>query len=62
MKWLSRSYWRYVLGGPYREQQGVARWRIALCRLRDHPHGPIYYNAGGLEPDGRCKDCLEFIA
>jgi hypothetical protein len=30
---------------------------VILCRLRGHPHGVIWYNANGLEPDMTCKNC-----
>lgn len=33
----------------------------AWCRMRGHPSGSWYFNAGGLEPDGRCRDCGEDI-
>ncbi len=31
------------------------------CRIRHHPSGSIYYNPGGYEPDGRCKECGDEI-
>lgn len=32
-----------------------------ICRWQHHPSGPIFFNANGYEPDGRCKDCGEEI-
>ena len=31
------------------------------CRVRGHPPGEIFFNAGGLEPDHRCHGCGEPI-
>ena len=36
-------------------------WKRLLCRIKHHPRGEIYYNPGGYEPDGRCKDCGDNI-
>ena len=33
------------------------RWQAVWCRLRNHPNGVVWYNAGGLDPDMTCKDC-----
>lgn len=41
----------------------IIDWFIRLkCRIKHHPCGSIYYNPGGYEPDGRCKDCGDLIA
>jgi len=32
---------------------------VILCRLKNHPDGVIWYNLNGLEPDMRCKRCLD---
>ena len=28
-----------------------------LCEMQGHPPGVVWYNAGGYEPDMRCKRC-----
>ena len=33
-----------------------------LCRWRNHPDGPIYYNHWGTEPDSRCSNCGDDLA
>lgn len=58
MKWLTPSFWGYVLSRP---ERGTESWPIvAACRLRGHD-GEIYFNPGGTEPDHRCRRCLEVI-
>ncbi len=32
---------------------------MVFCRLFNHPHGAVYYNSYGLEPDMDCKFCGE---
>jgi len=32
-------------------------FKTILCRLRGHPHGVIWYNANGNEPDMHCRVC-----
>lgn len=69
-RWLRWSWWSYVwrapqhwprIGRTYRDWDGLDRWEVRWCRLRGHP-GTIYFNPGGMEPDNRCKRCLEEIA
>ena len=48
--WFTREWWRYLL-------TGATGFRHILCRARGHPSGTVFYNAGGLEPDMRCKNC-----
>ena len=54
---------KYTLEKPEQttKQRGTNRLTVILCRLRGHS-GTIYYNPGALEPDNRCKNCLEEIA
>ena len=28
-----------------------------ICRIEGHPHGVIWYNVNGFEPDMTCKNC-----
>ncbi len=41
----------------------VGRWLNYLsrckCRATGHPCGVYFYNAGGMEPDMRCRGCGE---
>ena len=59
-RWVRWSWWRYVLSAPQKRNPTPRRF-VAWCRLRGHPNGYIYFNPGGMEPDYRCKDCLEDI-
>lgn len=52
--WFKSERWRFVFTDETR------LYRI-YCRLRGHPHGEIYYNPGGSEPDHHCQDCGEEI-
>ena len=36
-------------------------WRKVWCRYRGHPHGAIFYNPGGTEPNDRCIDCGDHL-
>ena len=57
-KWFNRGWYQYLrMRTPY--SKDVPRWAHLWCRIRNHPHGVVYYNPSGLEPDMRCKDCGE---
>lgn len=57
--WLRPSFWRYFLAP--RDKTAWGSWLSTVwCRFRGHP-GEIFYNAGGLEPDHRCKRCGETV-
>lgn len=49
---LDICIWRYAFDKP-------ESFENFLCRLKGHPHGPVYFNVGGLEPDMSCRDCGE---
>jgi hypothetical protein len=70
MKRLAWAVLRWPFGMllAFRDWRAVAKvfaeskgFENAWCRARGHPNGSWYFNAGGLEPDGRCKDCGEDI-
>jgi hypothetical protein len=59
-----KEWWWRVVGRiqclPYflsRPADDVSRWQAFWCRWRSHPHGVIYYNPNGYEPNMHCKDC-----
>lgn len=52
MRWFTPSWWRYLFAG-------CKGWTNFRCRARGHPHGVWWHNAGGDEPDMRCKNCDE---
>lgn len=59
--WLLWVSWRehnYVANPFSRLRNYLMRCR---CRWRGHPCGPVFYNPGGYEPDGSCRDCGEDI-
>ena len=52
--WFKSRGWRWMWD--------ETRMPRIVCRIRRHPNGPIYYNAGeGYEPDWRCKDCGDVL-
>lgn len=53
-KWFKKWYWQFLL-------EDCKGWKHFLCRIRNHPNGPIYYNPIGTEPDYRCIDCGEHL-
>lgn len=58
-RYLSYQFWKYIFEKPTIIETSYKT--IILCRLKGHPNGEIFYNSGGLEPDHRCKNCLEII-
>lgn len=63
-RWFDPSWYAYLFERPTTYARGscgnywITDWAGRLwCRLRSHPAGPAFYNAGGLEPDPRCKNC-----
>lgn len=53
-RWFRPSFWYWAL----KDNEGP---RNIWCRLHGHPHGTVYYNLGGYEPDNHCADCGELI-
>jgi hypothetical protein len=64
--WLTRDWWAYLLA-PASVRGWTSRWAVVdwgrrvRCRAGGHRPGPIWFNAGGLEPDGRCQGCGDTI-
>ena len=61
--WTDPAWWTYLFERP---RHGWRRADAGIldtlwCRARGHPAGPIFYNAGGLEPDDRCKNCGDHL-
>ena len=52
--WFSVPWYQYLFSKPFNLTK---LW----CRIRGHPMGQIYYNPAGLEPDYRCRNCLDEI-
>lgn len=67
MWWFTIDWWKYLLRKPNQNEGGwfLDGWddpvKRIWCRIKGHPCGMIYYNAGGLEPDTRCKNCWDEI-
>lgn len=58
MKYFRLSFYKYIFEKP---ESGCEPYlTVIICRLKGYA-GEIFYNAGGLEPDHRCKNCLEII-
>lgn len=54
--WFFRSWYQYLFQKA--DDPTFTTWYNRLwCRINGHPHGTIYYNINGTEPDCRCKEC-----
>jgi len=52
-------FYNYLFGYELcRDQYWLSR---LICRFRNHPKGPIFYNSCGLEPNNHCIDCGDEI-
>lgn len=55
---LDPRYWveysKYLFEKPF-------NFTKLWCRMRYHPAGYTFYNAGGLEPDYSCANCGDII-
>jgi hypothetical protein len=56
-KWFLLSWYQYLFEKRDRWYGGSGWVRTIICRMRNHPCGPIWYNPNGLEPDMHCKNC-----
>lgn len=61
IEWFLPSWWGYLLSKPADGWSLVNLWTSFNCRRRSHPAGPIYFNAGGLEPNMTCRGCGDDI-
>ena len=59
VKILSPSWYKYLF--KPRADKSISWFTVILCRLHNHPKGPIWFNPCGLEPDMRCSNCLDLI-
>jgi len=64
--WHHYEWWKYLFSGLwYRWRHDYWRLRdlpgVIICRIKNHPCGPIWYNPGGYEPDMTCKNCGDEI-
>ena len=57
-RWLTIIWYQYLFEQPWHDK---LTFRMIVCRIKGHPNGEVFYNAGGLEPDHSCKDCGEDI-
>lgn len=58
--WLTKGWWNYILQAVDTDGERIGfRLRAYICRWRGHPHGVVFYNASGLEPDMHCKNCAD---
>jgi hypothetical protein len=56
--WLDIEWWRYVLQPVDTGGEGLKfMLKAYVCRWKGHPHGVVFYNPEGLEPDMTCKNC-----
>lgn len=52
---FNREFRQWVLSKH--EPDYGSKLHAMICRMQGHPHGVIWYNATGLEPDMTCKNC-----
>lgn len=55
MYWFTRDWWKYLL--EKRGDEDTSWFTVILCRIKGHPAGPVWNNAGGYEPDMSCRNC-----
>jgi hypothetical protein len=70
-RWFTLYWYQYLFANQeydaynrYRANKPKYRWPgwvKLICRMRGHPCGPVFYNAGGDEPDGSCRNCGDDI-
>lgn len=55
--WLifDKDYWKYMFAP--RAYDDMSWLTVLWCRYKGHPHGVVWYNASGNEPDMSCKNC-----
>jgi hypothetical protein len=53
--WFSKDWWEYLL--KPRADDEYSWFTVIKCRIQGHPHGVIWYNASGYEPNMSCKEC-----
>ena len=58
--WFYPSFYQYLFR-KFDDPQWCSWWEHLKCRINGHPCGSIFYNPGGYEPDGRCKNCGDNI-
>lgn len=62
-RWFNIWWWKYIFEKRTDYQKGyeISFTKIIFCRIKNHPHGQIFYNSGGYEPDNHCVDCGDEI-
>jgi hypothetical protein len=58
-RWVDPWWWQYLLDNhDYRHPNLIwPGWTKFRCRIKGHPGGVWFFNAGGTEPDMTCKNC-----
>lgn len=59
-KWFIKGYYKNYLFAELRGHDLRTKLTKIICRIKGHPYGPIWYSHG-MEPDYRCKNCLDEI-
>jgi len=57
-KYLTLTWWRYVLDDSHSDKDFAPWWRRFLCRWRGHS-SVIWNKSSGDSPDMRCEVCGE---
>jgi hypothetical protein len=59
--WMFDGWYAYMFSPKSTYYCEISWPKVLLCRLKRHPCGSWYYNPGGDEPDGHCKNCGDEI-
>ena len=51
------SAWLKYLFAPRRWGNEVSWFTVIKCRWQGHPHGVLWFNPSGMEPDMTCTNC-----
>jgi hypothetical protein len=58
MHLFNKDWWAYIFAPTDREDESMLWYfKVWKCRWQGHPHGVVWYNTNGLEPDMTCKNC-----
>jgi len=56
-KWFTLGWYKYLFEKKSTYYYNVPWEVVILCRIKNHPCGPVYYNPCGTEPDNHCINC-----
>ncbi len=57
MKWFCIGFYHYLFSDLSWTDGTLHSLKVIICRINGHKKGPVWFNAGGFEPDMSCKNC-----